>query len=77
MNGYCTITQDVSDGTPLGSVKMAICPAVTGHRTQLSGKHHAEQWRHEYRGKQEDTVWMELLGEYVRVPTRQEDTIIR
>ena len=28
------------NGTPLGSV--AICPAATGHRIQISGKHTAE-----------------------------------
>ena len=31
------------NGTPLGSVN-AICPAATGHRVQIYGKHPAVRW---------------------------------
>ena len=34
------------NGMPAGSVNMQ-CPATTGHRIPISGKHPAEQWIHE------------------------------
>ena len=55
----------------------AIRSVDTGRRISISGKHPAERWWHEYSDKQEDTVWMEQLGEDVWRPMRQDSTTIR
>ena len=57
------------NGTPLGSVHMqsAQLPQVTEFKLW-------ERWWHEYRDKQDDTVWKEQLEEDVRRPMRQEST---
>ena len=47
------------NGTPLGSVKMQSAQLHTGHQIQISGKHPAERWLHEYRNKQEESVWVD------------------
>ena len=56
------------NGTPF--CNLPICPTATGDRFQISGKHHAERWRHECRSEQEDTVWMEQLEEDAGGPKR-------
>ena len=69
MNGYCTVTQDVSDGTPLGSVKMqsaqlrqATGLKYIGSTLQSDGDMNAEVNK------------MEQLGEDIRGHLLQDDT---
>ena len=52
------------NGMPAGSVNRQF----SSHRIQIYGKHPAEQWRHDYMGEQEHTVWMKQLEEDFSVP---------
>ena len=67
------------NGTPLASVD--ICNLPSCHRSPnlniWAFKHHAERWWHEYRDKQEDTVWVEQLEEDVRRLMRLESTRVK